>query len=293
MTKSLFDLRRELRLPLGLPREFKQTPIFDPAHMALFRLDSVQALIDSDETPIPAPEDREGYYGTRHLEYWLSGYADWIKLRPFMDNRGRYLDLGGASGRVMRHAVRVPGLECWLTDINVNLVEWVDKYFAYPVHVYQSRVIPSLPFEDNSFAAISGFSVFTHLDNDEIQWLLELRRILKPGGHLYLTINDENVWALLDNPNWKWLSDSINRGKRQSEFDALVKRPLIKDRLVWEYAETEVYNVNVFLSSNYVRCKWGRFFDIASYRIAGHGYQSVVVLKKRSERGNSRHDART
>ena len=37
--------------------------------------------------------------------------------------------------------------------------------------------------------------VFTHIDDLVDSWLLELRRTLKPGGRLYVTIHDDtSVW---------------------------------------------------------------------------------------------------
>lgn len=282
MTRSNFDTRRSLYAPAGLPRELKSTPVFDRKHIGLLELSEVQAAIDSDETPIPAAADREGYYGERHIEYWLSGYLDWSKVKPLLpDTGGRYMDLGGASGRVVRHSVRTPDLECWLTDININLVEWVDQNFAYPVNTYQSRILPVIPLEDASLSVISAFSVFTHLDADEVQWLLELRRVLKPGGFLYLTVNDENVWALLEQPQWAWLRANVTRGNREDEFAKAVRNPLVPTRSVWEYSTAAGYNMNTFLHSEYIKRKWGSLLDIVDYRVADHGYQSVVVLRKR------------
>ena len=282
MTRSTFDIRRPLHAPAGLPRDLKATAVFDPKHSALLALPEVQALMDADETPIPDARDREGYYGDRHIEYWLSGYLDWSKVKPLLEpGGGRYLDLGGASGRVVRHAAGTPGLECWLTDININLVDWVDQYFARPVHTYQTRIMPVMPLEDASFSVISAFSVFTHLDTDEVQWLLEMRRVLKTGGYLYMTVNDENVWALLENPQWAWLRESITRGNREEEFAKAVQNPLVPTRSVWEYSDAAGYNMNTFLHSAYIKRKWGSLMDIVDYRVADHGYQSVVVLKKR------------
>jgi SAM-dependent methyltransferase len=282
MTRSNFDMRRPLYPPAGLPRELKATPVFDQKHIALLALPEVQALIETDETPIPAAGDREGYYGERHIEYWLSGCLDWSKVQPLLEPAGgRYLDLGGASGRVVRHAARTPGVESWLTDININLVDWVDQHFACPVNTYQSRIMPVVPLEDASFSVISAFSVFTHLDTDEVQWLLELRRVLKPGGCLYLTVNDENVWALLEKPQWAWLRANVTRGNREEEFATAVKHPLVPTRSVWEYSTAAGYNMNTFLHSHYIKRKWGSLMDIVDYRVADHGYQSVVILRKR------------
>lgn len=282
MQKSYFDQRRPLSAPIGLPASFRQTSVIEAPHRALLEDAEAMRLLESDTTPIPAADAREGYYGNRHLEYWLSGLCDWRNLRPYVDGRKspRYMDMGGSTGRVVRHAARHADVECWLSDININWIDWMDRHFTYPVTAYQSRIYPSVPAEDRTFDLISAFSVFTHLDCDANQWLLELRRVLKPGGHLYITVNDENVWDKLKNPNWYWLRDKFSRGNRDAEFAAMVERLMPDERFVWEYSSVESYNINVFLASAYVKRVWGRYFEIASYLPHHHGYQSVVVLRK-------------
>jgi len=282
--KTFFDQRRPLAPPLGLPVDMKSTSIMDAAHRALLDDPAIVALLDSDATPIPAAMDREHYYGDRHLEYWLSGQADWRKLLPYVDpakpDRARYLDMGGSTGRVVRHAVRHPGIECWLSDINVNSIDWINKHFAYPLTAYQSRIWPTIPAEDRTFDLVSAFSVFSHLDCNEVQWLLELRRVLRRGGHLYVTVHDENVWGKLSQPGWEWLLAAFSCGNSDAAFVELVKRPLPAERFVREYSGAEAYNINTFLSSAYIKTAWSRYFDIVGYLPWQHNYQSVVVLRK-------------
>lgn len=283
MKLTYFDQRRSLSAPVGLARDLDRTNVKSPEHKKLLELPEVAELLETDSTPISHTVDRENYYDDRHIEYWLSGYDDFKKIEPFLcevDGPKRYLDIGGSTGRVIRHAVRLPDMECWLSDINVNWIDWVNKYFDSNVIAYQSRITPSVPAEDNYFSVVSAFSVFTHLDNDEMQWLLELRRVLRPGGYLYLTTMDENVWDKLKHPDWSWLRNSVSRGNKDKEFAALVAKPLPGERFVWSYSDAESYNINTFLRSDYVKRHWGKLFSSVEYRPAGHGFQTVVVLKK-------------
>ena len=50
--------------------------------------------------------------------------------------------------------------------------------------------LPPLPFDDARFDLVLGYSVFTHL-NVQYQdaWLGELRRLVRPGGILLLSIS--------------------------------------------------------------------------------------------------------
>lgn len=291
MAKSYFDERRGHSPNVGLPINVIDTQVLVSEHRELLSDPVTRDLILTDNTPIPAPEDREGYYGDRHIEYWLSGRLDWLKLRNILaltpklkcdeGLRFRYLDMGGSTGRVARHAARDQDVECWLNDINVNWIDWLDENFAYPLHFYQSRLLPNIPLEDNSLSLISAFSVFTHLDCDETQWLLEMKRVLSPGGMLYITTLDSNVWDTLKSPDWEWLRKSISRGNDDERLEQLVQDPMQGDRFVWEYSNAEAYNINVFLSRDYIERRWSRFFEIVSYQPSGHGYQTAITLRKR------------
>jgi len=60
--------------------------------------------------------------------------------------------------------------------------------------VYTGLTMPILPFPDNHFDVIYDFSVFMHIKFQWDMWLLELKRVLKPGGLLIQTIHTENTW---------------------------------------------------------------------------------------------------
>jgi len=280
--KTHFDTRRPLVANPGLPRDFYPGPVKTQEHLEYYKQPQVVDLIRSDDMPIPATEDRENYYEDRHIEYWLSGYVDCSKMEPYLcaaKSRERYLDFGGATGRVSRHVSRDPRREVWLCDINVNWIAWIDRFFNRPIQAFQNRIQPSLPIEDKYFDLISAFSVFTHLDQDEIPWLLELRRILRPGGYLYVTVLDENVWDRLKEPVWNWLCKSISRGKNDEFLSQRCQKPL-SDRLVLEYSSVEAYNINTFLPRRYLEKKWGAWFSEMKFFNDYHNYQTVVVMQR-------------
>lgn len=280
--KSYFDELRPAQANPGLPRDFYPGEVKTGEHLEYYKQPRVVELILSDDMPIPATADRENYYGDRHIEYWISGYIDACKMEPFCfssADRTRYLDFGGATGRVSRHMARDSRREVWLCDINVNWIAWVHKFFNRPIHAFQNKFLPPLPIENDYFDLISGFSVFTHLDQSEISWLLELRRILRPGGYLYLTVLDENVWDRLKDPSWDWLFESLSRGKNDDFLAERCKAPL-SERVVLQYSSVEVYNINTFLPRAYLEKEWGALFSEIRFMSDYHNYQTVVVLRK-------------
>jgi SAM-dependent methyltransferase len=279
--RTYFDVRRPLHPNPGLPRDFLDGEVAISEYRDLLADPATRALIEQDEMPIPATADRENYYGDRHLEYWLSGLQDARKLSswlPAPDVAARYLDFGGATGRVARHMVRRLGLEVWLCDINVNWIAWIDQFFAMPIAAFQNRTVPSLPIADGYFDLVSAFSVFTHLDHDEVPWLLELRRIVRPGGCIYATVLDEHVWHRLKDPQWEWLLKCLSAGQHDALLRERCKQPMT-ERVVLEYSSAEAYNANVFLPREYLTKKWGVFFRTIDFLEDQHNYQTVAVLR--------------
>ncbi len=283
-----FDSSRGPAPTVGLPREHVgATPWADLA--PVLQQPEARTRLLRDPTPLPTTEERQGFYGDRHLDYWLSGLRDWVALRAMLrPARGRaaggprYLDLGGSSGRVARHAAMEEGPEVWLCDVDGRAIDWIDRHFARPLRAFRNRPDPHLPMPDGFFDLVSAFSVFPQLDGDERHWLLELLRVTRPGGRIAVTVNDEHVWGLLADPNWAWLRDAFAGadGASAARFAELVEGPLPGERFVWRAAGAGPGCSCVFAHSAHVRRNWGRFAEIEDYRVGGHNHQSVVVLRK-------------
>jgi len=243
-----------------------------------------------DPHPLPAPADREGYHGDRHYEHWLNGLRDHALLLRRLAERGvtlgagdSILDFGCASGRVLRHFLcQTPGFDLWGADLNFRNIEWVRRFLPPTLKVFQSTALPQLPLEDRSFALVYAFSVFTHIDELEIAWLLELRRILRPGGVAYLTVHTEHTWARLG-PNIPLYHAILRVAAEQPELritPELFTRPMPNERIVFAARTGKAYNVNIIQTTEYLRSTWGRFFEILDFHRAGAGYQDVIVLRK-------------
>jgi SAM-dependent methyltransferase len=111
----------------------------------------------------------------------------------------RVLDVGCGTGRLLlgwhaadrtRHLVGA--------DINGSLIDWSRAHLADVAEWHTSHVAPPLPFDDASFDVIQLASVFTHLPLDlQRTWLAELRRLVRPGGAILLTLHGEVYSRLL------------------------------------------------------------------------------------------------
>jgi SAM-dependent methyltransferase len=250
----------------------------------------LRARIGRDTLPLPATHDREGYHADRHFDYWLSGLEDFARVCAAIERHGRrvaapfaMLDFGCASGRVLRHFLcQLEGLELWGADLNERHVDWLLRHFPRAIRAFQCTTLPSLPLPDGGLDLVTAFSVFTHIDEYEIAWLLELRRVLRPGGFAYLTIHSDDTWHELrpgigayDNL-WR-LRDVIPEHTISPE---LFQQPMPKDKTVFRWRSAEVNNTNVFLSKRWIHDVWGRFFEVLEILPQSSGYQDVVVLRK-------------
>jgi len=243
---------------------------------------AVEDALLKDTYPLPTTADREGYYGPHHFSYWASGLRDRRLLRECCDRLGveleAYLDLGCASGRVIRHfAVADPEVKVYGCDINRRHVDWVAKHLPETIIAFQNHSIPNLPLPDNSLDLVSAYSVFTHIESFETSWLLELHRVLRPGGIAWVTVHTERTWSAMSEgwPLHKALA-------KHPDFTPYVeaRAELPAERLVYRWHSNRSYSSNVFYTSEYLRRTWGRIFEIAEDHHRLPGFQDVVVLRK-------------
>ncbi len=242
------------------------------------------AQLARDTHPLPATEDREGYFGTDHFSYWASGLQD---ARMLLDTARRlgvadpraYLDFGCASGRVMRHtALEAPAMKTMGCDINRLHVEWCNAHLPPSITTFQNHSVPSLPLESGSVDIVSAFSVFTHIEAMETAWLMELRRILRPGGIAWITLHTEGTLRDMT-PDWPLWMPVMTHPDAAALLDA-DDRGFEGDRLVLRWLAGRSYSSNVFYKEDYVRSRWSRILEVADFRRRHPSFQDVVILRK-------------
>ena len=249
----------------------------DTAKMIGVLPDDISEYAEKDHFPIPGVRIREGYGGESDSIYWASGYRDYHRLRKKLPIDGNLLDFGCATGRVLRHFA-LSRRPIYGADLNINNVRWCLRGFP-KIEVINNSVLPHLPYEDNFFKSIYAFSVFTHIDRDELPWLAELRRILAPGGKLYITVHGDRAWR---ERTENGLESSVLTAS--TTYELYSDHPRIPDgRCAFSHqAKIEAF-ANVFHSHDYIKDIWGRGFDIESIETYDHFYQDGVMLVKKSE----------
>jgi ubiquinone/menaquinone biosynthesis C-methylase UbiE len=230
------------------------------------------------DQPLPVPPPELLYYGDtdRHL---ATGQSDSLKLRQLFDQLGlrlsglSVLDWGCRDCRVLRHfAADARVCNFWGVDQDGTCIEWAKENLSPPFRFVTCSAYPHLPFEDRTFDVIVGISVFTHIVSLADAWLMELRRILVPGGYGLFTVHDEHTSQFLSE------NDEMRKLFELEHED--IASAAGADLVVVDGPELPSEYVNVFHSTARIQQEWGQYFEIVSIQPRAFYHQSMVVIRK-------------
>jgi SAM-dependent methyltransferase len=256
--------RQHLHFSFGLDQPFRALHDF---HYPLF------------DVPMPDPEQRRRVEGhDSEFDFDLGGYSTAIKLDILAERYagrklaaiGPVLDWGCGCGRVARF-VAGSGAELSGADIDAESALWCGRHIAG--NFTGLSLAPPTPFADNSFAAIYGISVFTHLTQHyEELWLAELQRIARPGALLLLSVHGGVAAAnagMLEHLFSPQFSAGFADLGRNPDIDAVT--------------QGSGYYRNVFHQPGYIAKVWGRYFEIVAIEEGVIGnHQDLVVARRRA-----------
>lgn len=226
--------------------------------------------------PLPPPKLRQTYGDGDDEAYLRMGEETAAGLRAIMRDHGvelgpgdAMLDWGSSTGRVLRwFAEEARTVEVWGADVHADAMVWAKQHLSPPMHFVTCSGYPHLPFEDEKFTFIYSISVFTHLEHLIDLWLLEHRRILRPGGVAVFTVQDEYVIPWFEEHGREhWVPQDLDLGViRENEVTILRSES-------WRGTHT-------FFRSDWIRAEWGRYFEVLEIRVHAEKYQSAVVLRR-------------
>lgn len=113
--------------------------------------------------------------------------AMFAKHKIALTDGANILDFGCGCGRIIRHFASQNKYNLFGSDLNPDLISWCDKNLTFGKFC-TNNLVPPLNYEDSFFDLIYARSVFTHLGKElQLEWINELKRILRPDGLLYFT----------------------------------------------------------------------------------------------------------
>lgn len=259
----------QMRIKQALRRTYSS---IDPINIALYR------LLHPRSGPIP-PAANRWRVGSRSISRFMDAGRNCFEpiLRAMNDYgvprepRCPVLDFGCGVGRVLQY-FRPLGFSLYGCDVDDSAIRYLAG--AYPeVHAKVSAYAPPLPYEDGRFAFVYSVSVWTHLP-PELQepWLVEVKRVLRPGGLALLTTIGP----------YGYRKGTHLQAVRFS-YDTLMKAG-------FQYNEYNVPNASpgaspsygaAYHTPDYIRAHWSRVFTVLDVQEGAiDDLNDLVVLQK-------------
>lgn len=197
------------------------------------------------------------------------------RLRP-LDSIGRMLDWGCGAGRNTIHFLLDRRIdEVHGCDIDAEAVAWCRENMDGGTFAV-APPDPPMPYDSGTFDLVIGCSVFTHLgERAQQEWLVELARVLAPGGILAVSVHGDFAADL----HFRGLGPLRRRLERlrwtARGFVDLGEDPRLDD------AAPPGYYRAVFQSQRYTERRWPGALEIVDYLPAGmQTHQDLVLLRK-------------
>ncbi len=232
-----------------------------------------------DGLPFPETAQRQRVHGSdRERGFILAGYNAFMNLNAALKESvgkdlssfARLLDWGCGCGRLTRHLRSLQRVAIHGADVDADNVTWCRHHLPFaqfstlPLH-------PPAPLPSASFDVVIGISVLTHLrEQEQFEWLGELRRLCADGAVLLLTVQGATSiagTALTDADLELWSSKGFF-DCRNKQMDGII-------------AEPEYYR-STFHTPAYIHREWSRFFEILAIVPGRIGHQDLVILRNNS-----------
>lgn len=235
---------------------------------------------DPRALPVPPVHLLLGHVdGEQYLE-WGQLHAD--NMRGILDQAGfvftpgaRILDFGCGAARLMRWLLDVAeGCSIWGVDIRAEHIFWCQENLSPPFNFLVSTIHPHLPFEDRHFDLVYAGSVFTHIDDLADAWLLEVRRVLRPGGLFYVTVHDNRTIEMLQGElREHWL------GRLFNDNDAY--RHYVAEDSFGMFTIGRGEASQVFYDRSHFLAMTETLFETVSVTEKAYGYQTAILLRRK------------
>lgn len=242
----------------------------------------IRDTLDNPSIPLPPDNLQIEVLGraTTLADFFYGGFMVAQGLRDVLAFVGRplstfksALDLGCGCGRVLRwfqDDARATGFHG--SDISQGAIDWSREHMPF-ARFAVNGMEPPLRYPDGSFDLVIAVSVVTHLSEElQLAWLAELKRVLRPGGLLLMTVMGDDTTAQ------RLTGADLDAFRRKGHHYQRVKAGGL-------HGLPDFYQ-DAFHSREYVERVWSRFFRLRAYVRNGPLYlQDLVVLENSDPAG--------
>lgn len=109
------------------------------------------------------------------------------------DPSGIILDIGCGAGHGSNSLAKKYG-KVRGVDISEEAIAYAKENWALDNIEFKVGSAMDIPYPDNTFDAVAAFEVFEHL-SDWRKFLSEIRRVLKPGGIVYISTPNKTLYS--------------------------------------------------------------------------------------------------
>lgn len=236
--------------------------------------------VEKDEQGVPIPPKVLRIHESGLQEFLEVGQTRTTKMLEILEQENcslpetaKILEFGCSSGRLIRHLEKyTKSGEVWGVDIAADHILWCQDYLNPAFNFLTVTSAPHLPIEDNYFDFIYAGSVFTHIDDLADAWFLELRRVTKKGGRLYITINDNKSLQKVEEKAEKGTRNyAILNTKSYQQFRESQGNMLVIGRSL---------NSVIYYDRDYLVKKLNKYFNIKAIVEEAFTRQTAYLLEK-------------
>lgn len=189
--------------------QFGALPLLDRLHFLAERMRHARAnhafLRTANGFPMPPDEYLHETYRLSYRDYAIDGAVTARELidriRPWLQtDDADLLEWGCGVARITRHLPKLPGIgRVTGADIHPGMIEWNSAHIKGVTFV-KIPLDPPTPLPSEGYHAVIGISVLTHIPADRQQdWLMEICRLLRPGGVFLFTTHGNAFLRLMSN----------------------------------------------------------------------------------------------
>lgn len=223
------------------------------------------------------------------LQIWMAAFARHLpQTRPLV-----WLDLGSGTGRLTPSLASAFGGPAHGVEPSGKMRAQALAHAKHTAVTYAAGSAEHIPLPDASCDAALLFFVWHHVDDREAA-AQELRRVVKPGGKLFVQANfygeTPDIWWFRVLPEWWEVEKTIFRSEEEvkSDFAGAGWTPVARDEVTWlrsanlaeDFERLKLRSVSVFerLSEELIEMGFARIEAALPALSDGPQYETSALL---------------